>query len=182
MTREIIYLIFLIIELILSVSIASYLAGLLYSSLKGAPYVPTEKKVIDEMLKAAELKKGQLFLELGSGDGRIVCRAVKKYGVRGLGVEVNPLLVQNARLQARLQKLAGVKFVKQNIFNADLKSAEVIYLFLMPKLIKELFPKFQKEIKKGALVISHGFKIENWENKLAHVIRTKPFPTYYYRV
>jgi len=147
----------------------------------GAPYVPTKNKELLQFLKEAGLKKGQVFLELGCGDGRVVRTAVKEYGVKGIGIDVNPTLILWAKMKTKFYKVPGVIFRRENVFNTDLKDADVIYLFLMPELVKKLLPKMKKELKKNTLIISHGFKVEGWEKSLFKTIPNKPFPTYYYR-
>lgn len=160
-----------------------YTLSLIYSSLKGSPYVATRKKRVEEILREANLKKGKLFIELGSGDGRIVRTAVKIFGVRGIGIDVNPLLILWARILVRLtfQEKKAITFKVENIFDTDLTKADYIYLFLMPKMIEELSKKMEKELKNDALVISHGFPIKGWERKLVKTLKVIPFPTYYYK-
>lgn len=144
--------------------------------------MPTSAKIIDEILKRAKLKKGQVFLELGSGDGRVVRQAVKSFGVIGRGIDVNYLLILYSRLQAKLAKLENIDFKTQDVFKTDLSKADVIFVFLLPGLLKKLAPKFKNECKKKALIISHGFKIEGMEKELSHKIDRKFFPTYYYKI
>lgn len=175
------YLGLLILELLFLSGLAAYSVGLLYSSIMGAPYVPTSKKHIDEMLKKANLKKGQVFMELGSGDGRLVRRAVQVYGVRGIGVDINSLLIILSKFLASRQHLADVTFLNKNIFDVDFSGPDCIYMFLMPETINKLLPKMEKEISKGTLVISHGFKITSWEKKMAYMIKSEPFSTFYYK-
>lgn len=148
----------------------------------GSPYVPTKKKELINFLKEAHIKKGSVFLELGCGDGRVVATAVKEYGAKGIGIDINPLLIHWARFKARLAKVPDVKFITQNIFATDLSNADIIYLFLMPKLIEKLQPKMEHDTKKGAVIISHGFKAVGWEKYLTKTIEHKPFPTYYYQL
>lgn len=154
-----------------------YTLSLIYSSFKGSPYVATRRKRIEEILKEADLKKGKTFIELGSGDGRIIRTAVKLYGVKGIGIDINPLLVFWANLLGH----KNIDFKVENIFDTDLTRADYVYIFLMPKLIEELEKKMDKELKKGTIVISHGFPIIGWEKKLYKKIEKIPFPTYYYR-
>lgn len=156
--------------------------SLLYSSFKGSMYVPSKKKEVEEILKSIKLKKGQVFMDIGCGDGRVVQTAVKNYKVQGIGIDINPMLILIARSRSLWMKIRGIKFKTQNIFNTDLKQVDVLYIFLLPELIKKITPKLQKELKKGALVISHGFRIMDWEKKLTKTRKQKPFPTYFYRV
>lgn len=147
----------------------------------GAPYVATSSKIVNRILKEAELKKKSKFIELGSGDGRITRLAVKNYKVCGVGVEVNLLLNWYSRLISKLQKIENIKFKRGDFFKINLKGADVIFIFLLPRSIKKLTPKFENELNAGTMVISHGFKIEGWNKKLKKTIKGKQFPTFYYR-
>lgn len=178
------YLSALIFLLFFLIFITIYTLSLIYSSLKGSPYVATKQKKAEEILKKACLKKGKVFIELGSGDGRITRTAVRKYGVIGIGIDINPLLVFWSKLLCRLTPnfpLKKISFKVENILNTDLKKADYVYLFLMPDLIKKLKIKMEKELKKDTIVISHGFKIQGWEKKLFQTIKDSPFSTYYYK-
>lgn len=175
------YLSFLLGLMLFLMFISLYNLSLIYSSFKGSPYVATRKKRVEEILAEAGLKKGKVFMELGSGDGRVVKEAVEKYGVRGIGVDINPLLVFWARFLARKFK-DKIYFVRKNIFDVNLREADYLYLFLMPKLIEKLTPKMEKELRKGTIVISHGFPVKKWTKKLYKKITGVPFITYYYKI
>jgi len=177
----VLYLSLLIFELLFLCALAAYSIGLLYSSVMGAPYVPTSKKHIDEILAKARLKKGRLFMELGSGDGRLVRRAAQLYGIRGVGVDINGLLVLLSRFFASRQHLHKIAFLNRNIFDVNFSNANYIYFFLMPETIKKLVPKMEKEVSDGTLIISHGFKIMDWEDRLVDMIKSEPFSTFYYK-
>lgn len=177
----ILYFSLLILELVFLIGLSIYSVGLLYSSLMGAPYVPTSKKQILAILEKAGLKKGQVFMELGSGDGRIVREAVKKYGVKGIGVDINGLLIFLSNFYAKRDKLENIQFRKENVFTTDMSKVDIIYMFLMPELMRKLVPNMAKTLKKNSLVISHGFKIEGWEKRKSGEISSEPFSTYFYR-
>lgn len=175
------YFFAIILELIFAITFALVTSSFIYSSLKGSPYVPTKAKEIEKILKGSNAKAGKLFFELGCGDGRIARYAASHFKLKALGVDVNPFLIWYARFLTRLQKLKNVTFIRKNIFDTDLRQADIVYLFLMPELISKLVPKMEKEIKKSAVVISHGFTIVEWKSKLYKKIEGKPFSTFYYR-
>lgn len=178
-----IYLLLMFLEIIILFCVSVYGVSLLFSSFQGAPYVPTSKKQLEAILKSANLIQGARFVELGSGDGRMVRYAVKKYGVTGVGVEINPLLVWWATLLSKRERThKRVTFIAKNAFDYPLKEAQFLYIFLMPDLIKKLLPKFKKELKKGTVVVSHGFKIIGFEKLLTHTVPDKTFSTYYYKI
>src|SRR4051812_42036664 len=86
---------------------------------KGAPYVPTSDKLLMDILNQSHLKKGDKFLELGSGDGRVTRMAVKKFGVYGVGIDINPMLTIYAKYLARKEKIKNIQFKKGDLFNVD---------------------------------------------------------------
>lgn len=173
------FIVFLLIVFLITISL--YLVIDIIAHFVGGPYVPTKHKAIDEILKNANLKKNQKFYELGSGDGRVIRQAVKKYQVKGIAVEINPLLYFYSKLKARIEKIKNISFKRTNFFKVNLKDADVIFVFLMPHSLKKLKEKFFAECKKNTLIISHGFKIENWEKYLIKTLPGQPFSTYYYR-
>jgi len=160
-----------------------YGISLIYSSLMGAPYVPTKNKLAIEILKEIKFKKNGLFVELGSGDARITRTAVKNYPVRGMAVDVNGLLIFWSKILSRFDGTRNrIYYVTKNILNVDLKKADYIYLFLFPALIDKLLPKFNKDLKKGTIIISHGFPISKYKNRMIKQVDRIPFPTYYYKI
>ncbi len=175
------YLIILISLLIFLIIFNFYLISLLISSLYGVPFVPTNKKKIKSILEKAQLKKNSYFYELGCGDGRIVDFAVKYYHVKGIGIEINPFLITLLKLKYYLNKKNNPQYLYKNFFDIDLKKADFIYCFLLPKQLSNLKKKFENELKKGAIIISHGFKIPRWDKKIYAQIIDKPFSTYFYR-
>lgn len=179
----VIYFSLLMLEILILIAVSVYGVGLLFSAIKGAPYVPTSKKQLARILDNAHLKKDAQFVELGSGDGRLIRYAVKNYGVKGVGIEVNSLLVAWSRFLANRDGISKrISFRRMNVFNYPLNNAEYVYLFLMPELIKSLIPKFKKELAKGTIIISHGFKLPGYEKRLIHTEPDKAFSTFYYQV
>src|SRR5215475_8914551 len=128
------------------------------------PFVPTPVEVVDKMLELAEVKKGDVIYDLGSGDGRIVIRAAKKYGVRAVGIEMDSLLLKKARQDA---KAAGVnhlvQFRAEDAMKAELSKATVITLYMLPWFNEAMKPSFKKQLKPGARIVAHDFGIAGWE-------------------
>lgn len=178
----ILYLIGLIFLILLPALIFFYLFGDFVMHFLGAPFVPTSRKEMKEILKKAKLKKGQVFIELGSGDGRVVMQACQEFGVSGVGIEGHPLLWLFSKLMSKVNKVKNVTFLRKNFFNSNLRQADVIYLFLFPKTLVNLKNKFLKECKKNTLLISHGFKIQGFENLLIGKIERKVYNTYFYKL
>jgi hypothetical protein len=168
-------LLILIVVLILAFIFTGFITDFL-----GAPFVPTSSKIIDETLKRANLKKGKVFIELGSGDGRVVREAVRQFKVNGTGIEINPFLLVFSKLIAKLSNVS-VKYESKNLFSVDLSNTDYIFLFLLPRTLKKLGEVNLKKCKKGSLIICHGFKLPGWEEKLVDKIDRKTFPTYFYQ-
>lgn len=159
-----------------------YLISLLISSFFGAPYVPTDKKILNKILSKLPLKKNRVFIELGCGDGRVVKYAVEKYQVKGIGIDINPYLILILKIINKLKGSNNPQFIYQDVFKTKLNRASYIYIFLMPNMLNKLKEKFQEELNKGTLIISHGFKIPQWEDKLIDRLKGGKFNTYYYRI
>jgi cyclopropane fatty-acyl-phospholipid synthase-like methyltransferase len=123
-------------------------------------YVPTPQPVVEAMLDLAQVKSNDVVYDLGSGDGRIVITAAKKYGARGVGIEIDPSLVKKARENAAAAGVSDrVRFVTTDLFTADLRPATVVSLYLLQSLNERLRPKLVRELKPGARVVSHVFNM-----------------------
>ena len=147
----------------------------------GSPYVPTTNKQTEALLALIKPKRKTKILELGCGDGRFLRIAAKKYHCTGLGIDINPVVLLKARLAAHYQKLKNLKFENRNIFNQSFVGYDIIYLFLMPKLLGKIAPQLKKEMKPSTLVISHGFKIPTCDRYITRVVQSHPFDSYFYR-
>ena len=126
-------------------------------------YVPTPEAVVDAMLTLARVTSADVVYDLGSGDGRIPIEAARKYGARGIGVELDPALVQRARENAAAAGVADkVTFIQADLFRTDLSEATVVTLFLSPSVNLRLRSKLQRELKPGARIVSNRFPIADW--------------------
>ena len=127
------------------------------------PYVQSPMEVVDRMLRLAEPKAGEYLIDLGSGDGRIVLEAAKRYGVRGLGVDLEPKLVALARERARRAGVAGLaKFEVQDLFELDLGGADIVTAYLLPEVNLKLMPKLLA-LKPGVRVVTHDYDMGPWK-------------------
>ena len=128
------------------------------------PFVPTPIEVVDRMLELAEVKKGDVVYDLGSGDGRIVIRAAKKYSVRAVGIEMDSQLLEKARKAAQEAGVSHlVEFRAEDALKADLSAATVITLYMLPWFNEAMKPSFKKMLKPGARIVAHDFGIEGWK-------------------
>lgn len=127
-------------------------------------FVPTPHEVVAEMLRVAKVRKNDVLFDLGSGDGRIVIAAAKKYGTRGTGIDLDPVRIEEGRAGA---KKAGVtskaEFRQADLFETDLRNATVVTLYLLPTLNVKLRPKLFQELKPGSRVVSHAFDMGDWK-------------------
>jgi cyclopropane fatty-acyl-phospholipid synthase-like methyltransferase len=127
------------------------------------PFVPTPPEVVDRMLEMAQIKSGDVIYDLGSGDGRIVIQAAKRYGVKGVGIEIDAGLVQRAKSNAFKEKVDHlVEFRLQDALAVDISPATVVTLYMLPEFNAKLRPIFEKQLKPGSRVVSHDFEIQGW--------------------
>jgi SAM-dependent methyltransferase len=133
------------------------------SPVEEIPFVPTPIEVVDRMLELAEVKKGDVVYDLGSGDGRIVIRAAKKYGVRAVGIEMDSWLVAEAREKAKQERVDHlVEFRLEDALQADVSAATVITLYMLPWFNEKIQPNLRKQLKPGSRIVAHDYGIEGW--------------------
>ncbi|MGY6546448.1 SAM-dependent methyltransferase [Arthrospiribacter ruber] len=126
------------------------------------PFVTTPMKVVDEMMDLAQIKKGDVLYDLGSGDGRIPIQASLRYGIRSVGVEIDAELVAKANKAAKEHGVEDlVTIIQGDLFELDFSDATVLVLYLFPDINLKLRPKIW-EMPKGTRVISHRFDMGDW--------------------
>ncbi|MGE5814360.1 MAG: SAM-dependent methyltransferase [Acidobacteriota bacterium] len=126
-------------------------------------FAPTSQEVAEQMLKLARVTAEDVVYDLGSGDGRIVVLAAQKFGARGVGVELDPALVEISRQVAREGAVAErTAFVEQDLFTADISRATVVTLYLSPAVNRRLETKLRTELRPGTRIVSHQFAIGDW--------------------
>jgi SAM-dependent methyltransferase len=127
------------------------------------PFVPSPAGAVSAMLKLAGVKKSDVVYDLGSGDGRIVIAAARQYGARGVGIDIDPARVAEAERNARAAGVEKrVRFVRQDLFDADIGEATVVTLYLLPRVNQRLRPKLLAELKPGTRIVSYGFDMGDW--------------------
>ena len=135
-----------------------------FESKKIVPFVPTPQEVVDKMLETAQVQKGDVVYDLGSGDGRIVITAARKYGVRAVGFEIDPDLIKKSRENIRkegLQQLAEIR--QQDILTVDVSGATVVTMYLLPDVNLQLRPTLLRQLKPGSRIVSHAFDMGDWK-------------------
>src|ERR1043166_8836598 len=127
------------------------------------PFVPTPPEVVDRMLELAQIKSSDVVYDLGSGDGRIIIEAAKRYGIRGVGIEIDPDLVAKARNNAFREQVEHlVEFRAQDALTVNVSEATVVTLYMLPEFNAKLRPTFDRQLRSGARVVSHDFEIAGW--------------------
>jgi SAM-dependent methyltransferase len=137
------------------------------------PYVPTPPEVVEGMLILAGLKPGDVLYDLGCGDGRIVITAAKKYGVRATGIDIDPVRITESNKNAAEAGVADkVRFIQQDLFQADFKDATVVTMYLLTSVNLRLRPKLLAELKPGTRLVSHSFEMGEWMPDKTVVVTT----------
>jgi Na+-transporting methylmalonyl-CoA/oxaloacetate decarboxylase gamma subunit len=154
-----------------------------FSSRFSAPFVGTEPKIVKRMLDIAELKKGDVLYDLGSGDGRIVLTAALR-DIKAVGVELDPFKVLYSRLFIKVLRLNRfARVIRGNFFEKDISEATVVTLFLLHDTNQKLADKFKKELKKGARIVSYSFAFEGWKPEKTYLNNDSVWgPIYLYKV
>jgi SAM-dependent methyltransferase len=128
------------------------------------PYVPTPEDVVEGMLKTAAVTKNDVLYDLGCGDGRIVITAAQKFGTHGVGIDIDPNRIKEARANAEKAGVTGlVKFVEQDLFESSIGDASVVTLYLLPSINLKLRPKLLHDLKPGTRIVSHSFDMGDWK-------------------
>lgn len=127
-------------------------------------FVPTPYEVVDEMLRMAEVDKNDMVYDLGCGDGRLVVTAAKKYGARGVGIDIDPQRISESRANAKKEGVESrVEFREADLFESDISPATAVTLYLLSSLNQKLRPKLMAELKPGTPIVSHDFDMGDWK-------------------
>lgn len=126
-------------------------------------YEPTSDEIVAAMLKLADVKAGDVVYDLGCGDGRIVIEAARRHGARGVGIDIDPQRIKEARENARKAGVTGrVEFRNEDLFETNIRPASVVMLYLFPWVNLKLRPKLLAELKPGTRVVSHSHHMGDW--------------------
>jgi tRNA G37 N-methylase Trm5 len=162
----------IILTAMLTLSAAQRIAAVHAQEGKIVPYVPTPQEIVDRMLEMAQVKKGDVLYDLGSGDGRIVVTAAKKYGVRAIGFEIDPERIKESHAnikKAGVEKLVEIR--QQDIRTVDLSGATVLTMYLLPEVNLMIRPNIWKQMKPGSRVVSHDFDMGDWKPLKAEKVK-----------
>jgi tRNA G37 N-methylase Trm5 len=127
-------------------------------------FVPTPQEVVDKMLAMAKVGKGDVLYDLGSGDGRIPVTAAKRFGIRAVGIDIDPQRISEADENARRNGVSHlVQFKREDLFKTKFSDATVVTLYLLPDLNVKLRPRLLSELKPGTRIVSHQFGMGTWQ-------------------
>ncbi|MGE5525583.1 MAG: SAM-dependent methyltransferase [Rhodospirillaceae bacterium] len=127
-------------------------------------FVPTPNDVVDKMLELAAVTPEDRVYDLGCGDGRIVITAAQRYGAHGVGIDIDPRRIAEANENARKAGVIDrVRFIEADLFEANIRDATVVTLYLLTRLNAKLKPKLLQELRPGTRVVSHAFDMGDWE-------------------
>jgi SAM-dependent methyltransferase len=168
----------LIIAALLSVPIAAQEVGA--SRKPDVPYVPTTETALRAMLDLAQVNSTDVVYDLGCGDGRIVIAAAKTFGARGVGIDIDPVRIREAKNNAHQAGVESrVEFREQDLFGANFHEATVVTLFLLPSVNKRLLPQLEA-LRPGTRIVSNTFEIGDWKPTKEIVVRDDPDDDYYF--
>jgi SAM-dependent methyltransferase len=140
-----------------------WVGGYAQTRLPDVQYVPTPYEVVDEMLRLTGVTQEDVVYDLGCGDGRLVITAAQRFGASGVGIDIDPQRVRESRANADKAGVANrVQFLQQDLFEADIRDATVVTLYLLSKLNVELRPKLLRDLRPGTRVVSHDFDMAEW--------------------
>ncbi len=153
--------------------------------LTNAPFVPTPGAVVDKIAEYAKLSDGEVFYDLGCGEGQVVRAVAARYpGARAVGVELAPFPYYLARLGTSHARLPNATYVRNNLFDVPLTDASCVFLYLLPQAMERLSPKLRRELKAGSRVITYDFRLEDWHPTHTEEVRVgtgrRPHTLYFY--
>lgn len=152
-----------VLILAIEICIVIFVTWIAWTSVMGAPWLPTPKKRVRSMLETAEVGSDDILYDLGSGDGRIIVMAGKEFGATAIGIEVDPLRLMWSRFAIRRQNLGNkVRVIRGNFFNISLANATVVSLYQGYIINKKIRDKLAKELKPGTRVVSYRFILDGW--------------------
>lgn len=179
---------FWIIELVLVLGIFGYcfyITGLFLSMLFEVPYVPSNLKAVREAFAFIRARPNMKLIELGCGDGRVLCTVAKEYGLQGKGIDLNPVLITIAKVRALAMGVSKrVQFFRTNARDANLKEADILYVFMLPKFLnsEQISQKIKEDLRPGTHVISHWYEIDHLKSKQVHKLTIDNHNTYIYTI
>ena len=141
-----------------------FLPGAHAQPLNAGPYVPTPQSIVDQMLNMANIQSTDMVYDLGSGDGRLVRQAARRFGARGFGVDIDGELVRLATAEAKKDGVSDrVSFLERDLFDTDIRPASVVTLYLLPIAVRKLRDKMLSDLRPGTRIVSHDYYWDEWQ-------------------
>jgi SAM-dependent methyltransferase len=154
---------FLLAASILAATSCQSTSRLEYGKGLDVPYVQTPPNVVRAMLQMAHVGPGDVVVDLGCGDGRIVIAAAREFGARGVGYDIDPQRISEARQNAAGAGVtARAQFVQKDLFDVGISEASVVTVFLLPPVLEKLRPRLLGDLAPGTRIVSHSFPLRNW--------------------
>lgn len=152
----------LLVILTLSVAALFLLIGaIIVNIMVRVPYAPTQRTKLDGIMSQFDIKQGDIFYDIGCGDGRMLLEA-EKHGAKAIGFEISPIPYLKARLNIWLSK-SNAQVLYKNFYHVNLSDADAVFCFLIDKVMPQVEEKLQKELRPGIKVVSYAFKMPNWK-------------------
>jgi SAM-dependent methyltransferase len=149
--------------------------SILWTDLKGAPFVVTPRPIVRQMLELAKVGSQDIVYDLGSGDGRVLWLASQEFGARAVGIEIDPIRYAWTKILIRLKGLVGqVEVIRADFFNVDLSAATVVTAYLLRDTNRKLVEKLERELPINSRVVSRKYSFPNWD-----LVREDPFEELY---
>jgi ribosomal protein L11 methylase PrmA len=127
-------------------------------------YIPCNQEIVEAILKLAQINSQDILYDLGSGDGRILITAAKQYGSHGVGIDIDPQRIEQAKQKALIHGVdKQLEFYQQDLFSSNITDATVIFIYLLPHLNLRLRPQLWKQLKPGTKIISRDFDMGDWQ-------------------
>ncbi|MGD1910459.1 MAG: class I SAM-dependent methyltransferase [Rivularia sp. (in: cyanobacteria)] len=127
-------------------------------------FIPCTQEIVEAVLKLAAVNSQDILYDLGCGDGRILIAAAKQYGTRGVGIDIDPSIIESARNKALKNRVSEkLEFYQQDLFTSNFSNATVIFIYLLPHLNLRLRPQLWKQLKPGTKIISRDFHMGDWQ-------------------
>ncbi len=134
-----------------------------YAMYSAAPFVPMSTQTVERVIRLAAPREGQILMDLGSGDGRVLFRAARIPGIRCIGIEINPLLYWWSMATMKMRQIQNVRIYRKNLWQVDLSEVDILTVFFIPPKMGMLKEKVVREMKPGSRVVSYGYRFPDWE-------------------
>jgi trans-aconitate methyltransferase len=148
-------------------------------------YIPTPQEAVDAMLELAQVRSTDVIYDLGCGDGRVLITAAQRYGIRGVGIEIDVARIQEAQALAEHAQVPDrVAFHHQDLFECDFREATIVFLYLLPHLNLRLRPRLFQQLQPGARIISRDFDMGDWQPQQVLPVQSsdEPCTLYYWKI